>query len=78
MPSGTLTAAVLEEFHHRPLPCMPIYKYGHTACVFEMLRTLLIFSSTGGMEKEATTFYERLADMFSWKLKKPYWLSHDG
>ena len=58
-----------------------IYVYNrHTASVFEMLITGSSFPSfihsrgRGGlgMEKEVTTFYERLADMFSRKLKKPY------
>ena len=34
--------------------------------------TPLVFSSTGGMGNEATTFYKRLADMMSWKQQKPY------
>ena len=45
------------------------------ASVFEMLSTgssNLVFSTTGGMGQEATTFYKRLADMLAWKEQKPY------
>ena len=34
--------------------------------------TPLVFSTTGGMGQEATTFYKRLADMLAWKEQKPY------
>ena len=34
--------------------------------------TPLVFSTTGGMGREATTFYKRLADMLAWKQQTPY------
>ena len=34
--------------------------------------TPLVFSTTGSMGKEGTTFYKRLADMLSRKQEKPY------
>lgn len=34
--------------------------------------TPLVFSTTGGMGQEATTFYKRLADMIHYKEDKPY------
>ena len=34
--------------------------------------TPLVFSTTGGMGREATTFYKRLADKLAWKQQKPY------
>ena len=34
--------------------------------------TPLVLSSTGGMGREATTFFKRLADMLSHKQQKPY------
>ena len=34
--------------------------------------TPLVFSTTGGMGWEATTFYKRLADKLAWKQQKPY------
>ena len=34
--------------------------------------TPLVFSTTGGMGSEATTFYKRLADMLASKQQKPY------
>ena len=34
--------------------------------------TPLVFSTTGGMGQEATTFYKRLADMIAQKQQKPY------
>ena len=34
--------------------------------------TPLVFSTTGGMGREATTFYKRLADMLARKQRKPY------
>ena len=36
------------------------------------LRHALVFSSTGGMARECSTFYRRLADMISIKQDKPY------
>ena len=47
--------------------------YGQHVCDVEhSLFTPLVFSSTGGMGNEATTFYKRLADMMSWRQQKPY------
>ena len=34
--------------------------------------TPLVLSTTGGMEREATTFYKRLADMIAQKRQHPY------
>ena len=34
--------------------------------------TQLVFSTTGGMARECSTFYRRLADMISIKQDKPY------
>ena len=34
--------------------------------------TPLVFSTTGGMGREATTFYKRLADLLAQKQQKPY------
>ena len=34
--------------------------------------TPLVFSTTGGMGREAITFYKRLADKLAWKQQKPY------
>ena len=34
--------------------------------------TPLVFSTTGGMARECSTFYRRLADMISTKQDKPY------
>ena len=35
----------------------------------------LVFSTTGGMARECSTFYRRLADMISIKQDKPYSLN---
>ena len=36
--------------------------------------SFVFFHTRGRLGKEATTFYKRLADMFSWILKKPYFI----
>ena len=40
--------------------------------------TPLVFSTTGGMARECSTFYRRLADMISIKQDKPYSLVVNG
>ena len=49
-------------------------EYGHQRVrdVERGVFTHIVFTTTGGMGREAATFYKRLADMISGKQQKPY------
>ena len=50
-------------------------KQAYGQCIREIehgVFTPLVFSTTGGIGREATTFYKRLADLISCKRDKPY------
>ena len=59
----------------RPIRSMRTLRNRDMASVFEMSSmgsSHLMFSTTGEMGQEATTFYKKLADMLAWKEQKPY------
>ena len=81
---GSPVLDVLKDKHPLPQPCSvtslispdlnpPSRHYGQ--CITEIEHcsfSPLVFSSTGGMAKETTVFYKRLASLLSYKWDQPY------